>query len=139
MLWLARLCKRMSDLPSDVSWDNLPSSSDDEKRPARTADIAEVPVVSGPYLPKPGPVDLSRFWHAHPLDTLEGLEEPQLVERFGWSNKVKEELKRQLVETTDEFRAEWLAKERLLDQVLRKSLGEEASILELDNIVNHGR
>lgn len=129
----------MSDLPSDVSWDNLPSSSDEEKKSSRAADVADVPVVSGPYLPKPRPVDLSRFWHIHPVDTLEGLNESQLVERLGWCNKVNEELKRQASEETDTFRAEWLAKERLLDQVLRKSLAEEASMFELDNILNQGR
>lgn len=108
---------------SEVSSDNLPSSSDDESRRAQK-NVAELPYnLQGPGVPPRQLPSLDEFWQAHPRERSVELPEAELLERIEWSRQAGAALELYLAELRKMHMAEWRAKEELLDRLLVVALG----------------
>lgn len=114
----------MSDVSTDMS------SSDEEDR--RTKSVAQIPELPEPvrFAPPEAP-SLTQFWELKPLPAIgDNMTVTELEERLAQAGQVAEFLKKQHDELQEQYKAEWIAKERLLDEIFRKQLGNGAPIMD---------
>lgn len=114
----------MSDVSTDMS------SSDEEER--RTKSVARIPELPEPVrVAAPEVPSLTQFWESNPTPAMDvNMTTAELEERLAQAEQIGEFLKKQNDDLQEQYKAEWIAKERLLDEVFRKQLGSGAPIMD---------
>lgn len=111
---------------SDISSDNLSTSDEEERRTKGVAQIPDLPEQPGFALPHTP--QLEAFWEQEPLPEVESTWPAELVEHLEVTLELNEFLKKKQKELEEQLQAEWVAKERTLDELLQKELGADAPV-----------